>query len=503
MEQNNRKKTGIPDLSSLVYGKVPPQNIKSEESILGCIMLEVGVYEIVSEIITAECFYKDNHQRIFRSFQRLFKKHIHINLVSVMDELRSTEELDSIGGAYALTGLTNAVVSSAAVVDWARAVYQSYLKREIIINSGENINDAYDDTVDAFDLVSRVEGKLRTITANVSQLNRIKVSNVAAKVFDKFVTRVYNAKNNIIDPNVVYTGIRDWDEFNGPLFRGGVYIVAARPGMGKGVLMTQMLCNMGKKTRVGVCNGEMTSEQLVIRVGCNLLGLDNELWKKEAADITEEEIQQVNDAMVAAQDIMMEIEDSNDIDKVRTKMYVWVKVLGVKAIFLDFITMYRCKTSKRFLDATQQAEYVMDILATTAKELDVPIIAFAQLNRESITKGNVREPNLSDLKRAGEIEEKAFQVVFLHRPEYYTPDQGQDEMGESIKGLLYMICCKHRDGKTFRLKKKFDGASSRIEPWTSDFPAFTPVTNMRFTATNYIAKPDVPFEQGYQEETLF
>jgi len=448
-------------------------------------MLERGTYEIASEIIKAECFYVDAHRMIFEAFTRLFKKRIPIDIITTSEELKLSKELDLIGGHYAVTRLTNSVTSSAHIDSHCKKMYEYFIRRELARVSRETEVESYDDSIDSFELLTNSEYKIRCITSGVSELKRVKISTVAANVFSKFVDRVENARQGIEDPNLVYTGMEDWDHYNGPLFPGGVYVVASRPGMGKGVVMTQLAVNMSRKVPVGILNGEMTENQLVTRIGCNLLGLDNEMLNKKPELITDDEIQLMHDAMEAAQSLDIHIEGTQDIDKAKAKMHTWVKLHGVKVVMLDFITLYKTKGNKRYMDQTQQAEYVMDVLVETAKELNIPIIAFAQLNRDSIAKGNVREPNLSDLKRAGEIEEKAFQVLVLHRPEYYTPDQPTDEMGNSTHGLMYMICLKHRDGKVFRLKKKFLGASSRIEDWEDEYIPFSPVRDMQVAVSNY------------------
>lgn len=469
----SRKKAATVD--PLVYGKVPPHDRNAEEAVLGAIMIEKGVYELVLEsTIKPECFYFDAHRIIFSAFDRLFKRRSPIDIVTVVDDLRAFDELDKVGGPYAVSKLTNGVVSSAHIDTHCKIIYQHFIRRELARIGGEITNASYDPTVDSFDLVTDAEYKVRTVTLGVSELNKQTVADIAVKTFDKFYNSVHNARNGIVDPDEVYTGIEDWDYYNGPLKPGCVYVVAGRPGMGKGVLMSQLAVNMSKKVRVGICNGEMPEDQTITRIGANIVGLSNEILNKEKHLITDEELQLIQEAYEAAYPLPIEIDSTTDIDRARGSMHVWVKLRGVKVIMLDFITMYSTKGSKRTLNSTEQAEYVMNLLVDTAKELKVPIIAFAQLNRESIAKGNVREPNLSDLKRAGEIEEKAYQVIFLHRPEYYTPDQALDEHGHSTQGLMYMICGKYRGGKTFRLKKRFSGDTNRIESWQDAYIPFTP-----------------------------
>jgi len=151
----------------MVYGKVPPQAKDLEEAVLGAIMLEKNAFDTVAEILKPECFYVEGHQRIFRCMQNLAQKSQPIDILTVVEELRSREELEMIGGAYYVTKLTNTVVSSANIETHSRIVLQKFIQRELIRISGEIIGDAYEDSTDVFDLLDDAESKLlrsQTIT---------------------------------------------------------------------------------------------------------------------------------------------------------------------------------------------------------------------------------------------------------------------------------------------------------------------------------------------------
>jgi replicative DNA helicase len=158
-DKKNRRKTS-PDLSTMIYGKVPPQAKDLEEAVLGAVMLEKGAFDAVIEILKPECFYVDAHQRIFRAMQSLANKSQPIDILTVVEELRSREELEMIGGPYYVTKLTNAVVSSANIEAHARIVLQKFIQRELIRISGEIISDAYEDSTDVFDLLDQAENKI-------------------------------------------------------------------------------------------------------------------------------------------------------------------------------------------------------------------------------------------------------------------------------------------------------------------------------------------------------
>lgn len=451
------------DLGNVVFGKVPPQSKDLEEAVLGAIMLESKAFTKVYEILKHFNFYVEAHQRIFKTFELLSKKNMPIDLLTVVEALKVSEELDIVGGPYYVSRLTNSVVSTANIETHARIVLQKYVARELIKKSGEIISDAYEDSSDPFILLDEAAEKIKDIKNEMADTGSISISKISMEVVTEMEVKVYNAKNDIEDLDSVFTGMPEWDKINGSLFKGGLYIVAARPAMGKGVHMTQLICNMGKKYKVGVVNGEMTNKQLVIRIGCNLLGIDNYLWKKNPSYISEQEIKQVYDAMEETQSLKLHFEDKNDVNKVCNKIKLWVEKYGVQVVLADVLSKFKPPEDiiHRMTDV-QKLNYVMDAFANCAKECEIPIILYAHLNRE-LYKRISKEPNMSDLKGSGNIEDFAYQVSLLHRPEYY--DIQEDEFGESTKGLLYQIVAKHREGETGRIKNKFLPQFSQLKQW--------------------------------------
>src|SRR5687768_8222655 len=165
-DRKSRRTRSSIDLSTMVYGKVPPQAKDLEEAVLGAIMLEKSAFDTVVEILKPECFYVDAHQRIYRSMQSLQQKNQPIDILTVVEELKSREELEMVGGPYYVTRLTNAVVSSANIEAHSRIILQKFIQRELIRISGEIISDSYEDSTDVFDLLDDAESKLFEITNN-------------------------------------------------------------------------------------------------------------------------------------------------------------------------------------------------------------------------------------------------------------------------------------------------------------------------------------------------
>lgn len=465
--QRTRKKAEI-NLNSMIYGKVPPQAKELEEAILGGIILEPSKFTEVNEILKSDDFYLDAHIKLYKCMVSLVKKRTPIDYHTLIEELKIQEYLESVGGVYFVVKITNNVGSTANIKTHCFIVKQKSVQRKLIELSGIIISRSYEDSEDVFNTLEEAESLLKSINNELSELSITPISNVVMNVISDFETKVYNAKHDIKNEKSIYTNFKEWDEVNGELF-GGLYVVAGRPAMGKGVHMVECICRMAKTTDIGVINGEMTNEQLLKRIGCNLKGIDNNLFRKDKKYVTDDEIELLKEAMEEAMNLKIHLDNNRRIDKILNKIRLWVEKHGVKCVFADFLTLFKVPSDlERYFTKTQQVDYILDGFAEIAKVLKIPIILYVQMNREILGRAGTKEPNLGDLKQSGSIEELAYQVSFLHRPEYYDPTSITDENGESTKDLCLQIIAKHRDGKLKRIKYKADLAKSRLTDWEDD-----------------------------------
>src|SRR5678815_3026007 len=233
-----RRKSSL-DLSTMVYGKVPPQAKDLEEAVLGAIMLEKNAFDTVAEILKPECFYVEGHQRIFRCMQNLAQKSQPIDILTVVEELRSREELEMIGGAYYVTKLTNTVVSSANIETHSRIVLQKFIQRELIRISGEIIGDAYEDSTDVFDLLDDSETKMFNITNNYLKKNYQDIGNALAKA----INRIDELRTKKGDISGVPSGFASLDRVTYGWQPTDLIVLAARPSVGKTALALNLARN--------------------------------------------------------------------------------------------------------------------------------------------------------------------------------------------------------------------------------------------------------------------
>src|ERR1043165_9415226 len=264
-ERKQRRRTS-PDLSTMVYGKIPPQAKDLEEAVLGAIMLEKNAFDTVVELLKPECFYVEAHQRIYKAMQSLAHKSQPIDILTVAEELRFREELEMIGGAYYVTKLTNTVVSSAHIETHSRIILQKFIQRELIRISGEIIGDAYEDSTDVFDLLDDSETKMFNITNHYLKKIYDDIGNALAKA----INRIDELRNKKEDISGVPSGFPSLDRVTYGWQPTDLIILAARPSVGKTAFALNLARSAAldptKPTGVGFFSLEMSASQLVQRI---------------------------------------------------------------------------------------------------------------------------------------------------------------------------------------------------------------------------------------------
>jgi replicative DNA helicase len=449
-DRKARRKSSI-DLSTMVYGKVPPQAKDLEEAVLGAIMLEKSAFDTVAEILKPECFYVESHQRIFKCMQSLQQKNQPIDILTIVEELKSKEELEMVGGPYFVTRLTNTVVSAANIEAHARIILQKFIQRELIRISGEIINDSYEDSTDVFDLLDDAESKLFEITNNHLRKNFDKIDDLLVKT----VARIEDLRHKNEDITGVPSGFPGLDKVTYGWQNTDLIILAARPAVGKTAFALNLVRNAAlhptKPTGVAFFSLEMSAGQLVQRI----LSAESEIWLEKIArgKLEEHEMKQLyakGIQRLSEAPIFIDDTAALNIFELRAKCRRLKNKHNVGMIIIDYLQLMS-GTGDRGANREQEISSISRNLKGLAKELQVPIIALSQLSRavESRKEGN-KMPQLSDLRESGAIEQDADMVMFLYRPEYY--DINQNEMGESNKGETHVRIAKHRNGSLETVK---------------------------------------------------
>ncbi len=442
-KDRKRRKSNI-DLSTMSFGKVPPQARELEEAVLGAIMLEKGAFDTVSEILLPECFYVEAHEHIFRCMMSLEQKSQPIDILTVVEELRFKELLEAVGGPYAVTKLTNAVVSTANIDAHARIVLQKFIQRELIRISGEIIGEAYEDSTDVFDLLNTTEEKIFNVTKNFLKQDYKEMPTALAQA----VTRIDNLRTQTEDISGVPSGFDSMDRITFGWQPTDLIILAARPSVGKTAFALNLTRNAAlhptKPTPVAFFSLEMSAAQLVQRI----LSAESEipLEKISRGKMEDYEYQQLHTKGIKRLEtapIYIDDTAALNIFEFRAKARRLVNKHKVGLIIIDYLQLMSGSADKNS-NREQEISTISRNLKALAKELNIPIIALSQLSRAVETRKESKIPQLSDLRESGAIEQDADMVMFIYRPEYY--EVNSNEHGESTKGETHIRIAKHRNG---------------------------------------------------------
>lgn len=484
MEITNRNKDlksrrkSAPDLSPMVYGKIPPQARELEEAVLGAIMLEKSALDVGLELLKPECFYVEAHQRIFNAIKFLSNADQPVDILTVVEMLRKREELDLVGGPYFVTKLTNSVVSTANIEAHARIVLQKFIQRELIRISGEIIGDAYEDSTDVFDLLDDAESKLFEITNNHLRKNYDSIDSILVKTFN----RIEDMRSKKDEISGVPSGFATLDKVTYGWQPTDLIILAARPAVGKTAfalnLARSAALNASKPTGVAFFSLEMSASQLVARILSAESEVDLEkITRGTLADYEMQQLQTKGVNRLANAPIFIDDTAALNIFELRAKCRRLKNKHDIGLIIIDYLQLMSGSGDKGS-NREQEISQISRALKGLAKELSVPIIALSQLSRavETRKEGN-KIPQLSDLRESGAIEQDADMVMFLYRPDYYNNDQNAN--GEDQRGLTQVKIAKHRNGslETIDLRAKLN--IQKFEIWDqsqgSPFGNFRPV----------------------------
>jgi replicative DNA helicase len=468
-ERNKTRRKAAADMGPMVYGKVPPQAKELEEAVLGAIMLEKSAFDTVVEILKPECFYVDGHQRIYRAMQELQLRNQPIDILTVVEELKRREELDMVGGAYTVTRLTNAVVSTAHIETHSRIILQKFIQRELIRISSEIISDSYEDSTDVFDLLDDAESKLFEITNNHLRKNFDSIDSVLVKT----VQRIEDMRHRKEDITGVPTGFSTLDKVTYGWQNTDLIILAARPSVGKTAFALNLARNAclhpSKPTPVAFFSLEMSAGQLVQRI----LSAESEIWLEKIARgrLEEHEMKQLyakGIQRLAKAPMFIDDTAALNIFELRAKCRRLKNKHNIGLIIIDYLQLMS-GAGDRNSNREQEISKISRDLKGMAKELQVPIIALSQLSRdvEKRKEGN-KVPVLSDLRESGAIEQDADMVMFLYRPEYY--DITANEFGESNKGETHVRIAKHRNGSLENIKLRALLHIQKFTEWEGDDP---------------------------------
>ena len=384
--------------------------------------------------------------------RRLFDKGTPVDLLTITEELRKTNELELIGGAYYLTRLTMSVLSSAHVESHARIVMEKFIQRELIRISGSVISDAYEDSTDVFDLLDKAESGLYEITDKHLRKNFKSLNEVLIKT----VNEIEENRKKTDDITGVPSGFASLDRLTAGWQKTDLIILAARPSVGKTAFALNLAMNAAmnpaKAFPVAVFSLEMGAGQIVKRMLSAVTDVSMEAITR--GKMAEHEFVQLSQRMgkLAQAKIFLDDQAALNIFELRAKARRLKQKHDIQLILIDYLQLMQASVDKSG-NREQEISKISRDLKALAKELEVPIIALSQLNRSVENRKESKVPQLSDLRESGAIEQDADLVMFLYRPEYHGINN--DAMGETIEGETQIHIAKHRNGSTGMEKVRF------------------------------------------------
>ncbi len=466
--ENNRKpnvRIKNPSVLTGDIGKIPPQATEIEQVVLGAMMLEKEALNDTINIITKESFYDPRHQFIYGAMHDLFASTKPVDLITVTDRLQKNGELEAAGGVAYIAQLTNRVASSAHIEFHARIIAEKFIKRELIKVSSEIIRDSYDDTFDVFDLLNKAESNL----FQIAESNMTKQASSMQNIVGDAIAEIEKARNNPDGISGTPSGFHDLDKITSGWQKSDMIVIAARPGMGKTALVLSMARNTAVDYNMGVAvfSLEMSAVQLVKRLIAGEARIDSEKLRK--GNLADHEFQQLHSRITALSAAPIFIDDTPAISifDFRAKCRRLKAQHDIQLVIIDYLQLMTAKDGKGSGNREQEISNISRSIKEIAKELNIPIIALAQLSRSVEQRGGDKKPILSDLRESGAIEQDADIVSFIYRPDYYG--LVKDDDGNSNHGIGEIIIAKHRNGKTDRVRLRFVPEYARFENLTQAY----------------------------------
>ena len=425
--------------------KLPPQNIEAEQSVLGGILIENEAIHRVMEILTSGDFYREAHRKIFDALLSLSERDEPADLITLINELRKSDQLDAIGGASYVTSLIDSVVTAANIEYYARIIKEKSVLRKLIETSTQIVTRSYEDQGDVDNLLDESERAIFEITENRVKPSFYPIRDIVKSSF-KTIERLYEKKELVTG---VPSGFKELDQKTAGFQPSDLIIVAGRPGMGKTAfcLNIAQYAAMEKRIPVAVFSLEMSKEQLVIRMLCSEANVDGA--RLRTGYLTESDWPRLTLAAGNLSDAPLYIDDSAAMTvlELRGKARRLNAESGLGMIVIDYLQLMKGRA--RVENRQQEISEISRSLKALAKELNIPVIAVSQLSRRTEERQGMR-PQLSDLRESGAIEQDADLILFLYRDEVYNRSEDNPNRGKAE-----VIIGKQRNGPTGKIDLAF------------------------------------------------
>ncbi len=432
--------------------KLLPQNIEAERGVLGSIIIDPEAIVQVGDFLTAEDFYRDAHRSIYEVIVQLYEQREAADFITICDELERRNKLEDVGGASYITSLINQVPTSGNVEYYGRIVERTAILRRLIHAAGEIAAIAYDE-VDADLALEKAEQLIFSIGQRHAHSDFSPLRDLLSEYMNK-LDQLHERRGTIVG---VPTGFTDLDRLTGGLQKSDLIILAARPAVGKTSLSLSLAHNSAIKHQrsIAIFSLEMSKEQLVQR----LLSMDAAVDQQRLRTgwIEDDDWERIIYSMGTLSEANIWIDDTAGISTVemRSKARRLQAEHGIDLIIVDYLQLMQSSVSgKRNENRVQEISEISRNLKGLARELDIPVLALAQLSR-AVDSRQSKVPILSDLRESGSIEQDADIVMFIYRDDVYNPESER-------KNIADIIVAKHRNGPVGEVSLYFQANQTRF-----------------------------------------
>jgi replicative DNA helicase len=425
--------------------KIPPQNIEAEQSVLGGIFIENEAINKVMEILSPDDFYRDAHRKIYDTLIDLSEKDEPADLITMSNELRKKNQLDSIGGASYLAFLIDSVPTAANIEYYARIVKEKAILRKLIETSTEIITQSYQDRGDVEGFLDEAERAIFEISEKRVKPSFFSIREIVKESF-KTIEKLYEKKELVTG---VPSGFKELDQKTAGFQPSDLIIVAGRPSMGKTALCLNIAqyAAIEKRIPVAIFSLEMSKEQLAIRMLCSEANVEG--TRLRTGFLNESDWPNLTLAAGNLSDAPIFIDDTAALSvlELRAKARRLKAEHGLGLLIIDYLQLMkgRIKAESR----QQEISEISRSLKALSKELSIPVIAVSQLSRRTEERHGMR-PQLSDLRESGAIEQDADVILFLYRDEVYNRSEDNPNRGKAE-----VIIGKQRNGPIGKIELAF------------------------------------------------
>lgn len=426
-----------------------PQNLDAEMAILGSCFLSSYALDKVCEEVTSDMFYSDANKKIFEAIDELHKNKVPLDSTTLTNEIEKRDNINTIGGVEYLSEVIDSVITAANVDYYIDIIREKALRRKLIEVSTSITTSAFDEDSETNDIIDSAEKNIFSVTKakKAGEFKEI------GEVMKSTQNRLEELAKNDKEITGISTGFYDFDKLTSGLHENELIIIAARPAMGKTAFAVNLAVNaaINSKKNIALFNLEMSAEQLAMRMISAQGGIDQN--KLKTGRLEHNDWKKVNEAISELSSTNLYIEDASGItvSEIRAKCRrLSTQGPGLGLVVIDYLQLI--DGSARYAGNRQQeVSEISRSLKTMAMELNVPVIALAQLSRSVELRENKR-PIMSDLRESGSIEQDADIVAFLYRDDYYNKS-AQEQTNISVTEL---IVGKHRNGNTGTIELLFE-----------------------------------------------